>query len=352
MRSFKMKTLTVFLVSFLITYLSIPLFRKLAFRFEILDFPGGRKIHKEVTPLLGGMGIYLGLIVGLAFNTAYIKPFLPILIGATIVSIIGLVEDIKGLSAQARLLLQLAACLVVIGSGIRVSFLPNNFWGNIGEMVITVLWILGVTNAYNYLDGMDGLAAGSSAINLFFFAVILYSSGQFYLGLLSFVLMGACLGFLPYNLRKDKVFLGETGSTLLGFILAAIALMGNWAQDNLVRLSIPVLILGVPIFDMIFTTIMRIKEEKIKTIIQWLQYGGKDHFHHYLVDIGLKPLGAVVFIFFITISLGISAVMVSNDVAIEGLLTLSQAAIIFGVIATLIVVGKRRRSGWIKDKNT
>jgi len=347
-----MKTLTVFLSAFLITYVSIPLLRKLAFRFEILDFPGGRKIHKEVTPLLGGIGIYLGLIVGLLFNSIYIKNFLPILLGATIITFIGLVEDIKGLSAQLRLLLQLIACLVVIGSGISVSFLPNNIWGNMGEVIITIFWLLGVTNAYNYLDGMDGLAAGSSAINLFFFAGILYSTGQFQLGLISVALMAACLGFLPYNIRKEKTFLGETGSTFLGFVLACIALQGNWAEDNTVRLFIPVLILGVPIFDMIFTTIMRIKEEKIKTIIQWLRYGGKDHFHHYLVEIGLKPLGAVVFIYFITISLGISAIMVSNDVAIEGLLTLSQASIIFGVIATLIVIGKRRRSGWIKDKKT
>lgn len=346
-----MITLTVFLSAFLITYLSIPLLRKLAFRFEILDFPGGRKIHKEVTPLLGGIGIYLGLIVGLGFNAAYIKPFLPVLIGATIIAIIGLVEDVKGLSAQFRLLLQFIAALVVIGNGIRISFLPNNLWGNIGEVVMTFFWLLGVTNAYNYLDGMDGLAAGSSAINLFFFSVILYKTGQFSLGLLAIALMASCLGFLPYNLRKEKVFLGETGSTFLGFVLAGIALQGDWAEDNIVRLFIPVLILGVPIFDMIFTTIMRIKEEKIKTIIQWLRYGGKDHFHHYLVDIGLKPWGAVVFIYFITISLGISAIMVSNDVAFEGLLTLSQASIIFGVIATLIVVGKRRRSGWIKDKN-
>jgi UDP-GlcNAc:undecaprenyl-phosphate GlcNAc-1-phosphate transferase len=106
--------------------------------------------------------------------------------------------------------------------------------------------------------------------------------------------------------------------------------------------------MGVPIFDMIFTTITRIKNEKIGNIIEWLQYGGRDHFHHYLVDLGLQPSGAVVFIYFITLSLGISAIMVSNDKAVEAFLTLSQASIIFGVIAVLIVVGKRRRSGWEK----
>jgi UDP-GlcNAc:undecaprenyl-phosphate GlcNAc-1-phosphate transferase len=219
--------------------------------------------------------------------------------------------------------------------------------GNTIEIFLTCVWIVGLTNAYNYLDGLDGLAAGSATINLFFFAVILYGMGQYALGLIAVVLTAACLGFLPYNLHKiNKIFLGEAGSTFLGFMLACIGLQGSWAHDNVVRLFVPVFILGVPIFDMIFTTVMRIKEGKVKTIIEWLQYGGKDHFHHYLVDVGLSPWGAVLFIYALTASLGISAYMVSNDNGIEGLLTISQTTIIFWVIAVLMVVGRRRRSGW------
>lgn len=159
--------------------------------------------------------------------------------------------------------------------------------------------------------------------------------------------MAACVGFLPYNnYKKARMFLGDAGSTFLGFTLACIALAGDWASDGVVKLFIPILILGMPIFDMIFTTVMRIREEKIKTVIEWLRYGGKDHFHHYLVDFGLHPSGAVMFIYFITLSLGLSAIMASNDQAVEAWLTLSQAAIIFGVIAVLIMAGKRHRSGW------
>ena len=116
----------------------------------------------------------------------------------------------------------------------------------------------------------------------------------------------------------------------------------------LAALVIPILILGVPIFDMVFTTIMRVKEDRVKNIVEWLRYGGKDHFHHYLVDVGLPPIGAVFFIYAINLSLGISAVMLSNDTVVEGLLSLYQAGIVFGVIATLMVVGKRHRSGWAK----
>ncbi|MDD5078734.1 MAG: MraY family glycosyltransferase [Candidatus Omnitrophica bacterium] len=346
-----MKTFIVFAVSLLVTYFAIPLLRKLALRFEIVDYPGGRKVHKQVTPLLGGVGVFLGLIIGLIFYSSDLRSFLIILIGASMIFLIGLVEDIRGLKAQTRFILQLIAAVIVISNGIRVSFMPETILGDIAEILITCIWIIGVTNAYNYLDGLDGLAAGSAVINLFFFGVILYNTGQFPTGLLAVALIGACLGFLPYNFRKEKIFLGEAGSTLLGFTLACLSIEGHWAQDNLVKLFIPVLVLGVPIFDMIFTTIMRIRDGKVKTILQWLQYGGRDHFHHYLVDIGLSPFWAVVFIYFITASLGIAGFMVSNDSVLEGLLSLSQAAIIFGVIATIIVVGKRRRSGWMRDKS-
>ncbi len=345
-------TIGVWAISFLITIGCIPLLRKLAFRFEILDYPGGRKIHKEVTPLLGGLGIYIGVIIALLFQAPRVSLILPILVGATFILIVGLFEDAKGLSAQIRFLVQLVITLgIIFVGGLRIEFLPNNFLGNIVEVILTIFWIVGLTNAYNYLDGMDGLAAGSAIINLFFFAVILYNTGQYSIGLLAISLIGGCVAFLPYNLnQKNKIFLGEAGSTFLGFTLACLALQGSWAQDNIVKLFIPILIMGVPIFDMIFTTVMRIKEEKIKNIIEWLKYGGKDHFHHYLVDVGLPPRGAVCFIYAVTISLGISAVLISNDSAIEGLLSLYQAGIVAGVIATLMVVGKHHRSGWVRQQ--
>ncbi|MCX5708995.1 MAG: MraY family glycosyltransferase [Candidatus Omnitrophica bacterium] len=347
-----MKSFIVGMLSFIIALIIIPIIRKLAFKFEILDYPGGRKIHKHVTPLLGGLGIYLAVMVALISADGAMGLILPILIGSTLIFVLGLIEDVQGLSAQIRFVAQLIITLgMIFIGGLRIEFLPNNSWGNIVEVVLTIFWLVGLTNAYNYLDGLDGLAAGSAVINLFFFLVILYNTGQYSLGILAISLIGGCLAFLPYNLdKKNKIFLGEAGSTFLGFTLASLALQGSWAHDSMVRLFIPILILGVPIFDMVFTTIMRIKEEKVKNIVEWLEYGGKDHFHHYLVDAGLAPLGAVFFIYAINLSLGISSVMLSNDTVIEGLLSLYQAAIIFGVIATLMVVGKRHRSGWGASK--
>ena len=337
-------------ISFLATYFSVPLFRGLAFRFKILDHPGDRKIHKEATPLLGGIAIYFGLLIGILLNLPVGHPyyhlkshlFLPVFLGATLILILGLVNDIRGLSAKVRFFYQILIALMVVGAGAHVSFLPQGFWGNLGKGVISVIWFVGVTNAYNYLDGLDGLAAGSAVINLACFAIILRMTGQYALALLSVILMAACLGFLPHNLRKTKIFLGEAGSTFLGFLLAGIAMIGEWATDDIVKLSIPIIILGVPIFDMIFTTIMRTREKKINTFPEWLSYAGKDHFHHYLVDLKFKPLGAVVFIYFVTLSLGFNAIMISNGKAFAAFLALFQVAIILGIIASLIVMGKGR----------
>jgi len=341
-----MKSYLTFVIVFLVAYLSLPILRGLAYRFNIFDLPGGRKIHKIATPLLGGASLYTGLIVGLFINQQVISLFLPIIIGATLVFVLGLVSDIIDLSARVRIICQFIIAFIVISMGVHVTFVPKIYGKELLEHIITAIWLVGVTNAYNYLDGLDGLAAGSAAINLFCFSVILYTTGQYALGLLVISLIASCLAFLPYNLKNNKIFLGEAGSTFLGFMLAGIGLVGDWASNNVVKLSIPILVLGVPIFDMIFTTIMRIGGGKVKNFMEWLKYSGKDHFHHYLVDLGFRPIGSVIFIYFLTFSLGISAINVSNDDVIGSLLAILHASIIFGVIATLMVIGKRRRSGW------
>ena len=339
----------LFTIVVLLVAVVTPLMRKLAVRLGMIDLPGGRKIHNQATPLLGGLAIYLGFLAGVLLRLGSLTVYLPIFISASFIMIVGLIDDYAGLSATSRMVCQLLAALFIIYFGFRVSFIPGGFWKDPIEVLITLIWILGVTNAYNYLDGLNGLAPGSAILNLFCFWSILNSTKQYALELVVIILLGACLGFLPYNNpKKANIFLGDTGSTFLGFMMASIALMGDWASNNVVKLSIPILILGVPIFDMIFTTVMRIKEERIRTIIEWLRYGGRDHFHHYLVDLGLLPSGAVVFIYFVTLSLGISAIMISNNM--EAWLTLSQATIIFGVIATLMVVGKRHRSGWKRQQ--
>lgn len=339
-----MSTVLIFLISFFVAFFSIPYLRKLAFRFNILDVPNYRKIHKEPIPLLGGLGVYLGVVAGLLFNFTSLRFFSGILIGGTIIFILGLVDDMRKLSARLRLVVQIISVVVIMLFGVRFSFLPSTWWGDMGEVILTMIWVIGITNALNYLDGIDGLAASVTALSAFFFSVILSQTAQPQVSLVSALLVAGCLGFLPHNLSKTKIFLGDAGSTFMGFMLASIAIQGNWAEDNIVKLTVPILILGVPIFDMVFTTIMRIKEKKISNVVQWLQYAGKDHFHHRLIDVGLFSRGVLFFICFVTISLGLSAIMVSNERAVIGVLAIIQAAIIFWMISVLMFAGKRLSS--------
>lgn len=350
MPGYLFKFISAFFVSFLVAYISTPLLRRVAVTLEIMDIPNKRKIHKKATPLLGGVAIYLGFVTGFFFHFEELRYFLPVLLGGTLMLGVGVVNDFRELSAKFRLLCQVLIALVIVNSGIRVDFLPNNFLGNLGEVLITIIWIIGVTNAYNYLDGMDGLASGSAAINLFCFGVILLLGFQPYLCAVSVILAAACVGFLPHNFKRRKIFLGDAGSTFLGFILACVAVMGTWAEDNIVKLSIPFLILGVPVFDMIFTTVVRIHQKKVSNITEWFEYAGRDHFHHYLVDLGLSPVGAVLFIYAVTVSLGMSAILVTNDSPLEALFVVMQSAIIFTIIGVLMVVAKKRHSGWCNIK--
>jgi UDP-GlcNAc:undecaprenyl-phosphate GlcNAc-1-phosphate transferase len=307
--------------------------------------PSARKMHTTADPLLGGIAVYIGFLAGLALRRTTIEAFYPILAGATIILILGLVDDIRHLSARFRLVVQLAASLIVVIFADRVNFMPPGYLGDAVEIIVSLVWMIGITNAYNYLDGLDGLAAGSAVINLACFGGILYMTSQSTLLILCAVLMAACAGFLPYNFSagKRKMFLGDAGSTFLGFVLASVGLVGYWAEGSAVKISIPILILGVPIFDMVFTTVMRISEKKIGSFIEWLKYAGKDHFHHYLVDLGMPVKGAVIFIYFATISLGLSALLISDSARPStAVLSVFQGFMVFAMVSILIVMGKRR----------
>ncbi len=337
------RTLAAFIMAGLATYAFGFLIRRIAVRFSVLDQPEDeRKTHGTPVPLLGGVAILLGILLAAAISQRLEMKEIPILAWACVMLIINVIDDIRGLSARFRIAAEVLISLGLIYSGVRISFLPVGLIGSTGEVIITVIWLVGLINAFNYLDGMDGLAAGSAAVNGFLFALILNWTGQFELSSLALMLSGACLGFLPHNFRRKKMFLGDGGSTFLGIMVAAIGVSGHWASDSIVKVSIPILILGVPIFDMTFTTIMRVKEGKVRNIVEWMKYAGRDHFHHYLESLGFSKIRAVIFIWAVTLVLGLGAVMVTNDQAWEGLLTVFQALMIFGMIGLLMVAGRRR----------
>lgn len=337
-----MNSFLTFLVGFLVSFLSTPLFIKLAHRLSILDHPEERKMHQSPIPLFGGMAVYCGFMAGLLLNYRYFEKNLMILLPATIILIVGLVDDVYKLSPRLRLFFQLVASFIITFGVERINILPPSTINDFFEVMLTLLWLVGIINAYNYLDGLDGLAGSSLVIHAFFLILILYKTNQYFLMACLLSLAAAVVGFLPFNLYKAKIFLGDAGSTLLGFTLASIAVIGNWAHDSWVKLSIPILILGVPIYDMCFTTVIRIKEGKVKSFPQWLKYAGKDHFHHYLVALGLPPLGTVAFISAVNLLLGMGALLIENGRMKNAFLALFQSFIVFLLISILIISSKRK----------
>ncbi len=346
-----MQFLLIFVSCAISSFILTPVIRKIALSFNVLDHPNERKIHTKPTPLLGGLAVAIPfLIIFLAFKDSFTRSADNLLLGSIIILIFGFLDDRFKLSARLRLAVQLLAAVLLIAGSLTIEIFPITGWGIILRYVITIIWVVGITNAMNYLDGMDGLCTGLGFISSCFFAAIAYLTGQPIVLLLSLGLAGCCLGFLPHNLPTAKIFLGDTGSTFLGFMLAGISLLGVWAENNIVKISIPVLILGVPIFDMVFTTVMRIKEGKVHTIKEWLEYAGKDHFHHRLVDLGLRKKGTVVFIYLVGIVLGISALVLLKSTWKMAIVLIIQAALVFAMVAVLMIVGAMRQSGWEKDK--
>ena len=297
------------LLAFCAAYVGTPILILVAHRFKILDVPGDRKEHQAATALMGGVAIYGAFALTVLRNFDFSLEMKGVALSGTLIAATGLLDDIRDLPASLKLVIQLVAVGILIKYGVVISFLPDGFWGTASEWVLTAVWVIGITNAINFMDGLDGLAVGCCAIMIIFFGLVALQNGQTFMVYLSIPLLGACLGFLPYNFRIWKpahVFLGDAGSTFLGFMVAAIAVMGDWAGDHMVRLIVPILILGVPIFDMSFTTIMRVKSGQVRTLRQWIEFTGTDHIHHRLEDLQIGRVGSVIVIYLVTIWLGLS----------------------------------------------
>jgi UDP-GlcNAc:undecaprenyl-phosphate GlcNAc-1-phosphate transferase len=236
-------------------------------------------------------------------------------------------------------------------------FLPDVWWGKLFEVLITFMWMLGITNSMNFFDGLDGLATGLTIICSSFLGILAFKTMQPYLMLLSVALAGSCLGFLPYNFGYRKpavIFLGDAGSTFMGFMLAGMVLMGGWGgEDPIKAYAMPILIMDIFIFDMVYTTASRIASKRIISFNQWLEFTGKDHLHHRLIGLGLSVKQTVFFIYFLTASLGLSALVLKNGSILDALLILLQAVTIYLIIVILMLRGRlrsRRKEDQVKEK--
>lgn len=333
--------LYILLVSYTTATIATPVVKAIATRFNIVDKPGGRKIHSNATPLMGGIAIYGAFAFTLFHNDVYSVELKGVAIGATIVFCMGLIDDIKSLPALLKLIGQVAATFVMIRYGVVADFLPNTWWGRLFEIIITMLWVIGITNSLNFFDGMDGLATGLTIVSSLFIGLLAIQSRQYYLMYLSVALLGSCLGFLPYNLRYKKtasIFLGDGGSTFMGFTLASLTVMGGWgAREPIKAYAMPILILGILIFDMFYTTVTRIKNKQISRFGEWLSFTGKDHLHHRLEMLGFSRKQTVFFILFVAATLGLSALVLRNGNTLDALLLSLQAVLIYLFIIILMI---------------
>ena len=295
-------------------------------------------MHHKPIPRLGGLAIFAGFMVSiLLFVDIRLNPQMQsILLGAVIIVVLGVVDDIMALPAKLKFVVQIAAALIPALNGVSIQALsnPNIFSGNAYWVLdwlsipITVLWIVGITNAVNLIDGLDGLANGVSAISAATVLVIALICSETQVAIVMAALVGACVGFLPYNLNPAKMFMGDTGATFLGFILATMSIQGLFKFYAVISFAVPFLILGLPIFDTAFAMIRRVAHG------QSPMHADRGHIHHRLIDMGLNQKQAVATLYVISAILGLSAVVLTTSG--EG-----RAMLLFLVLCIVAVVAAR-----------
>ena len=297
--------------SMLLSFALTPLVKRLAYKIGAVDIPkDNRRMHDHPIPRMGGLAIFLGFILSVLIFVPLTPELRGMLLGSVVIVILGILDDIFALPALPKFFVQIGAALIAVLEGNRIEFLSNPnlfskdlFW-ELGWLAIpiTVLWIVGITNAVNLIDGLDGLACGVSTISSMTLLVIALVMEEPDVAILMAALSGACIGFLPYNLNPAKIFMGDTGSTFLGFILAVVSIQGLFKFYTIISFAVPFLMLGLPIFDTCFAILRRVSHG------QSPMAPDRGHIHHRLIDMGFTQKQAVAVLYIISAILGLSAV--------------------------------------------
>jgi len=310
-------------IAFVLTAIATPFCRWLAFRWDIVDHPGYRKIHHRAMPLLGGLAIYLGFLIATLIDGRD-SGTTKILIGGSVILMLGLLDDKYAMGARVKFILPGLAALVLIYLGIESVFLPE-VWHNLLNIGFSFLWIVGIVHAFNIIDNMDGLSSGVACISALAFGVLGLLTNQYTVAVLAFSLAGACLGFLLFNFPPAKIFAGDAGSMFMGFTLATIAIYASWETLNLTTsLLMPVLALGYPIYDTAFVTILRVWNRKPF----WI--GDANHTSHRLVKIGFSQRSTILLLYLLSFGLALTAVIINT-------LPFSAAMLVVGVVLFLLL---------------
>ena len=333
------------LVALMVSFLMTPLVKTFAYKVGAIDVPkDGRRMHKVPIPRLGGLAIFIGFMVSILLFAQITPELKSILLGAVIIVVLGVVDDIMALPAMLKFVVQTIAALIPATHGVVIQALsnPNIFSENpywvLGWLSIpfTVLWIVAITNAVNLIDGLDGLANGVSAISATTVLVIAILGSEIQVAIVMAALVGACVGFMPYNQNPAKMFMGDTGATFLGFILATMSIQGLFKFYAIISFAVPFLILGLPIFDTAFAFIRRIAHG------QSPMRADRSHIHHRLIDMGLNQKQAVATLYVISTILGLSAVVLTTG-GEEKAMLFFLALCVVAMVAARVVFPKEIR---------
>ena len=335
------------LTAAVVSLISTPVVRSLAFRVGAVDVPkDNRRMHNHPIPRMGGLAIFFGFILSVLLFVPLTQQLRTMLLGAVVIVILGIFDDIYALPAMPKFMIQIAAALVAVLGGNRIFGLSNinifssdPYW-ELGwlSIPISVLWIVGITNAVNLIDGLDGLACGVSTISSMTLLVIALIMAEPDVAMITAALAGACLGFLPYNMNPARIFMGDTGSTFLGYILAVVSIQGLFKFYTFISFAAPFLMLGLPIFDTCFAILRRLAKG------QSPMAPDRGHIHHRLIDMGFSQKQAVAMLYVISAILGLSAVVLTTIGAVRAMLFL-LALCVAGALAGKLSLDHNNHGG-------
>ena len=334
--------LTAFIIALGVTYLLTPSVQRLAVRLGAVDKPDARKVHRGIIPRMGGLAIFAGFIASVLASVHMTWELIGILTGGTAILLLGIADDIFQLPAKVKLVGQIAAAGVLILFDIRIEWLTNPF----GDMIyldmlatpITLIWVVSLTNTLNLIDGLDGLAAGVStiaAVTIFLMAV---DQNLWLVAVLTAALAGSALGFLHFNFNPARIFMGDTGSMFLGYMLAAVSVVGTVKSAATIALIVPIVALGLPILDTACAIIRRF------TNGQPIFKPDRGHLHHRLLDMGLSQKQVVLVLYMVSIGLGVSAIVLTE-------VKFGYAAVIVVGLLAAAYIGARK-TGVLKSANS
>lgn len=324
--------------AFFISVTLTPIVRVLAFRLGVTDVPkDNRRMHKKEMPLMGGLAIFAAFVIGVLVFCDINSKVVGFLLGALLITLTGIIDDKYEMRAILKLLMQIAAALIAVFSGLEIEMI--NFFGKYIPFgpwsgVITVIWIVALTNAINLIDGLDGLSCGVSTISCFTLLISLafHAETPFSVLLMIGILAGSCVGFLPFNFNPAKIFMGDTGALFLGYCLSVLSILGCFKLDAIVSFAVPFLIFALPLMDTAFAFTRRILTGKSPFSAD------RGHVHHRLIDKGFDQRHSVLLLYAVSGISGIAAILFSLDKFVGGLIMFAVAIVI--LILNLVFGGK------------